>query len=93
VSESPVSPRGDGSPVRLRVESFEGLANALGLKTGQARQEALGISQAQYWKVRHGAPAGAKFIDACLRVFGGRYYEALFERIEAVEEQPAEVSS
>lgn len=74
--------RVDGSPVRLRVENFERLCSALDLHTAQQRVTALGVSSAQYYKILAGAPAGPKWIDCCLRLFGGRYYEQLFELLD-----------
>lgn len=94
MSDSPAARRADGSsPVRLQPDTFESLCSAHGLTTVAKRLKALDVSMAHYYRVLNGVPVGAKFIDACLTTFGSNVYGQLFERIEAADEQPAEVAS
>lgn len=65
--------------VKLNVDEFDRLANLRGWRTIAERSRALGISPAQYGKVRSGAVPGTKFIDSCVRTLRVPY-EVLFVR-------------
>jgi transcriptional regulator with XRE-family HTH domain len=68
------------SPLRLRLEEFDRLTGRRGWTTDAERSRQLGVSQATLTNLRKGkVNPGAKFIAACLEVFGAQSYDLLFD--------------
>lgn len=67
--------------VKLRISEFDALTTERGWKEDKEKASALGISQSLMSRIRSGeVNPGAKFIDACISVFGSTAYDRLFDR-------------
>lgn len=67
--------------IRVRWSEFDRQTGRRGWHTDAERARRLNMSHAHLTNMRAGrAGPGAKFIGACLEVFGASFYDVLFER-------------
>lgn len=67
--------------VKLRITEFDALTDERGWKEDKDKASGLGISPSLMSRIRSGeVNPGAKFIDACVGVFGASAYDRLFDR-------------